>query len=45
MPQEAVVVRYANDSTLYVNVSSLHKLQKYAGKDGTAPKVTKTGIR
>jgi len=43
MPQEAVVVRYANDSTLYVNVSSLHKLQKYAGKDGTAPKVTKLG--
>ncbi|MCH8523872.1 MAG: DEAD/DEAH box helicase, partial [Balneolales bacterium] len=41
--QEAVIVRYANDSTLYVNVSSLHKLQKYAGKDGTAPKVTKLG--
>ena len=41
--QEAVVVRYANDSTLYVNVSSLHKLQKYSGKDGTAPKVTKLG--
>jgi transcription-repair coupling factor (superfamily II helicase) len=41
--QEAVIVRYANDSTLYVNVSSLHKLQKYSGKDGTAPKVTKLG--
>lgn len=43
LQQEAVIVRYANDSTLYVNVSSLHKLQKYAGKDGAAPKVTKLG--
>ncbi|HAC14871.1 MAG TPA: transcription-repair coupling factor, partial [Bacteroidetes bacterium] len=41
--QEAVVVQYANDSILYVNVSSLHKLQKYSGKDGTAPKITKLG--
>lgn len=41
--QEAVVVRYANDSILYVNVSSLHKLQKYSGKDGTTPKITKLG--
>ncbi len=41
--QESVVLRYQDDSTLYVNVSSLHKLQKYSGKDGTAPKVTKLG--
>jgi transcription-repair coupling factor (superfamily II helicase) len=41
--QEAVVVRYANDSILYVNVSSLHKLQKYTGKDGAVPRVTKLG--
>lgn len=41
--QEAVIVRYADESTLYVNVSSLHKLQKYTGKDGSAPKVTKLG--
>jgi transcription-repair coupling factor (superfamily II helicase) len=41
--QEAVVVRYADDSILYVNVSSLHKLQKYSGKDGAAPPVTKLG--
>ncbi len=41
--QEAVVVRYAEDSILYVNVSSLHKLQKYSGKDGAAPNVTKLG--
>jgi len=43
IPQEAVVVKYANDSILYVNVSSLHKLQKYSGKDGTVPKITKLG--
>ncbi|MDG5767197.1 transcription-repair coupling factor [Balneolales bacterium ANBcel1] len=41
--QESVVLRYQDDSTLYVNVSSLHKLQKYSGKDGTAPKITKLG--
>ena len=41
--QESVVLRYQDDSTLYVNVASLHKLQKYSGKDGTAPKVTKLG--
>lgn len=41
--QEAVVLRYKDDSVLYVNVSSLHKLQKYSGKDGTEPRVTKLG--
>ncbi|MFN1834036.1 transcription-repair coupling factor [Balneola sp. MJW-20] len=41
--QEVVVLRYKEDSTLYVNVSSLHKLQKYSGKEGTAPRITKLG--
>lgn len=41
--QESVVVRYKNDSILYVNVSALHKIQKYSGKDGTAPKITRLG--
>lgn len=41
--QEAVALRYQDDSTLYVNVSSLHKVQKYSGKDGAAPKITKLG--
>lgn len=41
--QEAAVLRYQEDSILYVNVSSLHKLQKYSGKEGTAPRVTKLG--
>ena len=41
--QEAVALRYQENSILYVNVSNLHKVQKYSGKDGTAPKVTKLG--
>ena len=41
--QEVVVLKYQQDSVLYVNVSSLHKLQKYSGKEGTAPGVTKLG--
>ncbi len=41
--QEVVVLQYKDDSTLYVNVSSLHKLQKYSGKEGMAPRITKLG--
>lgn len=41
--QESVMVKYKGDSILYVNVGSLHKLQKYSGKDGTEPTITKLG--
>ncbi|MEX0823049.1 MAG: transcription-repair coupling factor, partial [Balneolaceae bacterium] len=41
--QEAAVIRYKEDSILYVNVSSLHKLQKYSGKEGKEPRITKLG--
>ncbi len=41
--QEAAVLRYKDDSILYVNVSSLHKLQKYSGKEGKQPRITKLG--
>jgi len=41
--QEAAVLRYKDDSTLYVNVSSLHKIQKYSGKEGKQPRITKLG--
>ncbi|MEX0593805.1 MAG: transcription-repair coupling factor, partial [Balneolaceae bacterium] len=41
--QEVAVLTYQENSTLYVNVSSLHKLQKYSGKEGNAPKITKLG--
>ena len=41
--QEAVRILYADDDVLYVNVHALHKLHKYAGKDGQAPRLTKLG--
>lgn len=41
--QEVVVLNYQDDSVLYVNVTSLHKLQKYSGKEGTEPRITKLG--
>ena len=41
--QEVVVIQYQEDSTLYINLSSLHKLQKYSAKEGMAPRVTKLG--
>lgn len=41
--QEAAVLKYQDNSILYVNVSSLHKLQKYSGKEGTVPRITKLG--
>lgn len=41
--QESVVLRYQENSLLYVNVTSLHKIQKYSGKEGTQPRVNKLG--
>ncbi len=41
--QESVRMVYKNNDLLYVSINSLHKLSKYAGKDGTAPKLNKLG--
>jgi transcription-repair coupling factor (superfamily II helicase) len=41
--QEAAVLQYKDDSILYVNVSSLHKIQKYSGKEGKEPRITRLG--
>jgi len=41
--QEAVRLIYRDNDLLYVNINSLHKISKYAGKDGTAPKLNKIG--
>ncbi len=41
--QESVVLEYQENSLLYVNVTSLHKIQKYSGKEGTQPRITKLG--
>lgn len=41
--QEAVRLIYRDNDLLYVNINSLHKISKYSGKDGTAPKLNKIG--
>jgi len=41
--QESVRLIYANDDVLFVNVNALHKLSKYAGKDGQVPSLTQLG--
>ena len=41
--QESVRVFYKNNDILYVSINSLHKISKYVGKDGTAPKLDKIG--
>lgn len=41
--QEAVRLIYRDNDLLYVNIQSLHKISKYVGKEGTAPKVNKLG--
>ena len=41
--QEAVRIIYQNKDLLYVNISSLHKISKYSGKEGTIPKMNKLG--
>ncbi len=41
--QEAVRLRYKDGDLLYVNLSSLHKIGKYTGKEGHVPKMNKLG--
>ena len=41
--QEAVRLIYRDNDLLYVNIQSLHKISKYVGKEGTAPRVNKLG--
>ena len=41
--QEAVRIIYKDSDILYVNINSLHKISKYTGKEGTAPKINKLG--
>ncbi|MEP6595491.1 MAG: DEAD/DEAH box helicase, partial [Ginsengibacter sp.] len=41
--QEAVRIVYKDNDLLYVNISSLHKISKYSGKEGTIPKMNKLG--
>ena len=41
--QEAIKLIYGERDILYLSIHSLHKISKYNGKDGTAPKIYKLG--
>lgn len=41
--QEAIKLFYGERDILYLSIHSLHKIAKYNGKDGTAPKIYKLG--
>ncbi|MHC5362945.1 transcription-repair coupling factor [Myroides sp. LJL110] len=41
--QEAIKLVYADNDIVYVSIHSLHKIAKYNGKEGTAPKIHKLG--
>ena len=41
--QEAIKLIYGDRDVLYVSIHSLHKISKYNGKDGAAPKLYKLG--
>ncbi|MBM3936884.1 MAG: transcription-repair coupling factor, partial [Sphingomonadales bacterium] len=41
--QETVRISYRDDDLLYVSIHSLHKVSRYSGKDGVAPRVHKLG--
>ncbi len=41
--QEMIKITYRNDDAVYVSIHSLHKVSKYKGKDGEAPRITALG--
>lgn len=41
--QEVVKIIYRDNDMLYVSISSLHKISRFSGQEGTAPKVHKLG--
>ena len=41
--QEAIKLIYGERDVLYISIHALHKITKYSGKDGKAPKVHKLG--
>jgi len=41
--QESVRLFYKNNDVLYVSINSLHKITKFVGKEGKAPKLSKIG--
>lgn len=43
--QEAIKLIYGERDVLYLSIHSLHKITKYNGKDGKAPKIYKLGSK
>ncbi len=41
--QEMIKLVYANNDVIFVSIHALHKLAKYRGKEGVAPKINKLG--
>lgn len=41
--QESIKLVYKDNDILYVSIHNLHRISKYKGKDGTAPKMHKLG--
>ncbi|MDD5571011.1 MAG: transcription-repair coupling factor [Bacteroidales bacterium] len=41
--QEAVRILYKDNDLLYISIHALHKISKYAGKEGTAPQIHRLG--
>jgi transcription-repair coupling factor (superfamily II helicase) len=42
-PQEAIRLIYKDSDILYVSIHSLHRISKYSGQEGIAPKLSKLG--
>ena len=43
--QEAIKLFYGERDILYLSIHSLHKISRYAGKDGSVPKIYKLGSK
>lgn len=43
--QEAIRLIYKDGDVLYVSIHSLHRISKFTGKEGTAPKMNKLGTQ
>lgn len=41
--QEAIKLIYQNDDVLFVSIHALHRISKYKGKEGDAPRISKLG--
>ncbi len=41
--QEMIKLLYQNDDIVFVSIHALHKLSKYRGKEGEAPRISKLG--